>query len=99
MKSLLLVLLGLVIGGAAGFFVATPIGAGVGIATGLKAGACLTVEGAKEAGFITSEQVDDVLMSAGRQIASADVAEDVSFSGGDTECTRFIAEMKQAASQ
>jgi hypothetical protein len=101
MKSFLLVVSGIIVGAvvtlvlASGMF--TGVGAGVGIATGLKAGACLTVEAAKERGFITADQVDDVLNAAVSQIASANIGDEAKLSGGDAECVKLVAELKSAA--
>ncbi len=101
MKSFFIFLAGLVVGGLAIFVltsgVMTGIGAGVGIATGLKAGACLTVEAAKEKGLITAEQVDEVLNAAVAQIQSAGLGTDASISGGDAECQTVVAELRDAA--
>lgn len=99
MKSILLLLLGIVIGGVITFFVATGVGAGVGIVTGLKAGACLTVEAAKEKGLITAEQVDEVLNAAIQQIAADKLAEEATLKGSDAECTKVVEQLKQAASE
>lgn len=103
MKSFLLVLLGFVVGGIVSFILAsglmTGIGAGVGIATGLQAGACLTAEAAKEQGYITSEQVEDLLRAAGRQIASADAPPEAGPPVGDAECAEVVAKLKAASSQ
>ena len=101
MKSFLLVLLGLVIGAIAGVFLLSPfilgIGTGVGVATGLKAGACLTVEAAKEAGLITAEQVDEVLNAAVQTIASAEIDGAAALANGDAECARVVEELKAAS--
>ena len=103
MKSFLLILLGVAIGAIAGVFLLSPfilgIGTGVGVATGLKAGACLTVEAAKEAGFITAEQVDEVLNAAVRTIASTEIEGAEALSGGDAACAKVVEELKAAASQ
>ncbi len=103
MKTILLLLVGAVIGAVVGVFlfsgVLTGVGAGVGIITGLKAGACLTVEAAKEQGLVTAEQVDDVLNAAARLIAAEDLGDEASLSGGDAECARVVADLKAAASQ
>jgi len=92
-------LLGIVIGGAAGALFFTGAGAGVGIVTGVRAGACLTVEAAKDKGFLTSEQVDEVLTAAVRQFADSapDDAAEVSLAGGDAECLKVVDELKKAA--
>jgi hypothetical protein len=104
MKGFLIFIAGAVIGAIVTFGFAASIGAGagagVGIATGLKAGACLTVEAAKEKGYITAEQVNEVLAEAGKQIASGDYAADTAdLSSGDVECEKFIAELKAAAAK
>jgi hypothetical protein len=102
-KSFLLILLGLVIGAIAGVFLLSPfimgIGTGVGVATGLKAGACLTVEAAKESGLITAEQVGEVLNAAMRTIASTEIDGAAALSAGDAECAKVVEELKAAASR
>lgn len=101
MKSFLLVLLGVVIGAVAGVLLLSPlvlgIGTGVGVATGLQAGACLTVEAAEAAGFITAEQVDEVLNAAVGTIASAEIEGASALSNGDAECAEVVEALKAAA--
>lgn len=98
MKSLLLVLFGLVVGVAIGFVVFTGIGtglgAGAGIVTGLKAGACLTAEAAKQQGFITADQESEFLQSAFAQLSTAEVevTEETNI-----DCAKVVAELKEAA--
>jgi hypothetical protein len=101
MKTFLIFILGAVIGGigcivlASGLF--TGIGAGVGIATGLQAGACLTVEAAKEQGLITADQVNDVLVAAGKLISSEGYAGTETSAGSDLDCEKVVAQLKEAA--
>jgi hypothetical protein len=101
MKAFLIFILGAVVGGiacvilASGLF--TGIGAGVGIATGLQAGACLTVEAAREQGLITAEQVDDVLVAAGKLISSEQYAGTATSSGSSLDCEKVVAKLKEAA--
>jgi len=101
MKGFMIFLVGAVVGGIAVFVLSsallTGIGAGVGIATGLQAGACLTVEAAKDKGLITSEQVDEILIAAVEQFASDGVAGETAISGGDLECEKVVAELKETA--
>lgn len=99
MKSFLLILLGLLVGGAAGFFgggaVGLGAGAGVGIATGLQAGACLTLDAARTEGFITEDQEPQILAAAARAFASEDLPQ-----GPDTsriDCATVVAEIRAAA--
>lgn len=101
MKTFLIFILGAVVGGIAciiltsGFF--TGIGAGVGIATGVQAGACLTVEAARDKGLITADQVDEVLVAAGKLIASEEYSGTATSSGNDFDCAKVVAQLKDAA--
>ena len=97
MKRFLLFVVGGTIGAVATFFVAVGVGAGAGIVTGAKAGACLTVEAAKEQGFISEAEVNQVLTAAVKQIADTG-AEVPDITGGDAACQQFIAELKKASS-
>lgn len=101
MKTFLIFILGAVIGGIATILLAsgvlTGIGAGVGIATGLQAGACLTVEAAREQGLITSDQVDDVLLAAAKLIASEEYTGTATASGSALECEKVVAQLKDTA--
>ncbi|MEJ2308023.1 MAG: hypothetical protein P8Z31_00575 [Gammaproteobacteria bacterium] len=99
MKGFLIFIVGAIIGAIASFVVATGIGAGVGVATGLQAGVCLTVEAAKEKGFITSEQVDEVLAATAQQVTSQEYVAEGAITGGDMQCEKIIAELKAAASK
>lgn len=98
MKSLLLVLLGIVIGAIGGFIgggaLGVGAGAGVGIATGLQAGACLTLEAAREDGLITAEQEPGLLAAAAQQIASEDLPEGPDTS--DIDCAEVVAQLRSA---
>jgi hypothetical protein len=104
MKSFLLLVIGAILGGIATFILASPVmtgvGAGVGIATGLKAGACLTVEAAKDKGLISSEQVAEVLQAAAGQLATTDVsADEEGFKLDDAACQKVVADLKKAAAE
>jgi hypothetical protein len=99
MKSFLLFLLvfviGAVVGALGGGMLGTGVGAGVGIVTGLKAGACLTLEAAREQGLITAEQETGLLQAAARQFASENLPD-----GPDTseiDCAAVVAELRSAA--
>jgi hypothetical protein len=100
MKSFLLILLGLVLGGVLGLFgggvVGTGIGAGVGIATGLQAGACLTVEAAKDKGLITADQVPEIFAAAVESM-QAELPDDADIADSDAECAAVVAELKESA--
>jgi hypothetical protein len=102
MKSFLLILLGFVLGGAVGLLgggvVGTGIGAGVGVATGLQAGACLTVEAAKDKGLITQDQVADIFAAAAESM-QGELPADADIADTDAECEAVVAKLKQAAAE
>jgi len=111
MKSLLLFLLGGVLGGAVGVLggglIGTGVGAGAGIVTGMQAGACLTIEAAKEKGLITAAQVDDIFAAAARSMAAAagdltagsERTTGTDFADTDAECRAFVAQLKQKVAE
>ncbi|MEA3277215.1 MAG: hypothetical protein U9Q81_18395 [Pseudomonadota bacterium] len=101
MKSFIIAIVFLVIGGVVGGFVAlsvgTGLGAGVGVATGLQAGACSTLEAAKARGLVTDEQFDEVLGAAMAQIADlGELPPDAALAGTAAECAKVIAGLQQA---
>ena len=103
MKSFLFFVVGAVVGAAAAVFLAGGLligtGAGAGIVTGVKAGACLTAEAAKEKAFITPEQVGELLTAAGAQISGEAPSVDASFASGDEECQKLVSDLKAAANK
>jgi hypothetical protein len=98
MRSVLLILLGVVIGGVGGFFggglLGLGAGAGAGIATGLQAGACLALEAAREEGLVTAEQEADILAAAATAFASEDLPDGPDTSGID--CAAVVAKIRAA---
>ena len=99
MKGFLIFIAGAIIGAVVTFGIATGLGAGAGIATGMQAGACLTVEAAKEKGFVTAEQVNEILADAGKQIVSGEYTGDSSIAAGDLKCEEVGANLKAAAAK
>jgi len=102
MKSFLIAIVFLVIGGVVGGFVAlsvgTGIGAGAGIATGLAAGACSALESAKDQGLVTDEQFDDVLRGAVAKISgSVELPPHAELAGTAAECEKVMADLQKAA--
>ena len=90
----------MVIGVAGSLLLASPfltgIGAGVGVATGLKAGTCLTAEAAKAKGYVKPEQVGDLIASAFAQMADRKIAGHEELTIDDAACQKFIADLKAA---
>lgn len=99
MKGILIFLAGLVGGGALTFFVAVPGSVGLGVATGMMAGACVTVETAKDLGLITAEQVDQILTAAAEGISKQSLGEAGRLSGGDAECQTIVDDIKAATAK
>ena len=102
MKSFLIGVVFLIIGGLVGGFVAlsvgTGIGAGVGIATGVAAGACSAVESAKDQGLVTDAQFDEVLGGAVAKIAgSVELPPEAELAGTAAECEKVMADLQKAA--
>jgi hypothetical protein len=107
MKAFLLILIGFVLGGIVGVLgggaIGTGIGAGAGIVTGMQAGACLTVEAAKEKGLITGEQVAQVFAAAAEMMQGevktleSDLGTKIDIADTDAECQAVVAKLKQAA--
>lgn len=101
MKGVLIFIAGAIVGfvvfAILGTGLLTGIGAGVGVATGLKAGACVTVEAARERGLITAEQVDQVLNAAVAKVAANAGATDTKLVGSDAECRKIVDEWLELA--
>jgi len=104
MGKFLIGVIGFVLGLAVGAFGGLNLGGGAmmgaGVATGLSAGICSTVQAAREEGLLTSEQVDQVLDRAARdmaQMASTQPGETIL--GGAADCAAVLDQLKAAASQ
>ncbi|MGG7644799.1 hypothetical protein ACQ5SP_08355 [Rhodovulum sp. YNF3179] len=104
MGKLVIGLLGLVVGlvGGAIFGGALIGGAatGVGIATGLSAGICSTVQAAQEEGLLTAEQVDQVLLRAAQDMGGSEVVADGSeMVGSAAECDAVMQRLRSEAGE
>ena len=104
MKTAIVAIVFLLIGGAAGGFLAlgygAGMGAGAGIVVGSQAGVCLALESAKDQGLLSAEQVDQVLAGAiGKIKGKAQPPPDAKFQWVGTEagCAAMIAEFETAA--
>ena len=102
MKSFLIAIVFLIIGGVVGGFgalsVGTGIGAGAGIATRLAAGACSALESAKDQGLVTDAQFDEVLGGAVAKIAgSVALPPEAELAGTAAECEKVMADLQKAA--
>ena len=106
MKTALIAIVFLLIGGAGGGFLAlgfgAGLGAGAGIVGGSRAGACLAVESAKDQGLLSAEQIDQVLAGAiGKIKSTSELPPDAEpqWVGTAADCAAMIAELATAQSQ
>jgi hypothetical protein len=102
MKTFILAVVFLLIGGAIGGFLGfgfgTGIGAGGGLIVGTQAGTCLALGAARDKGILTPAQVDGVIQEAiGRIKARSPGAADpqIQWIGNEADCARLMAEIDQ----
>jgi hypothetical protein len=95
-------IIGLVIGAVLGIVFGAPLmmgtAAGLGVASGLNAGICATVQAAQDEGLLSAEQVDQVLTRAASDIAAVqglELEEDIL--GSLAHCEKVMADLAEAA--
>ena len=99
MKSAIIAIVFLLIGGAVGGFLGLGMGSITGVVAGSQAGACLAVETAKEQGLLTSEQVDQVISGAIGKIkdkAAQPTDTELKWVGSEADCAAMVAELQKA---
>ncbi len=84
MRTFIIALIALIVGGLLGGFAALGFGAGAGILVGAQAGACLALETAKDSGFLTAGDIDTILRETVARIR-AEAPDDV-----DQETTPLV---------
>lgn len=97
-------IIGLVIGLAVGGYGGLTLGGGammgVGVATGLSAGLCATVQAAQEEGIMKAEQVDQVLKRAAADLGGVtNLPEGEKMVGGAAECQAVLTRLREAAAR
>jgi hypothetical protein len=97
-------IIGLVIGLAVGGYGGLSLGGGammgMGVATGLSAGICATVEAAQEEGIMTAGQVDQVLKRAAADLGGVTkLPQGEEMVGGAAECQAVLARLREAAAK
>lgn len=98
LKLVIGLVIGLVVGAAGGAMLIGGGAAGLGIATGLGAGICSTVQAAQEEGIMTAEQVDQVLNRAAADMAAMSSVESSSeIVGSAAECEGVLDRLRAAA--
>ncbi|HSQ08710.1 MAG TPA: hypothetical protein VLM84_13625 [Chromatiaceae bacterium] len=102
MKTFILAVVFLLIGGAIGGFLGfgfgTGMGAGGGLIVGTQAGTCLALGAARDKGILTSAQVDGLIQEAigkikGRSPAPADPK--IQWIGSEADCAKLLADIDQ----
>jgi hypothetical protein len=106
MKSFIIAVIFLIIGGAIGGFLALGYGAGMGAVGGLlvgsQAGACLAVETAKEQQLLTAEDVDKTIAATVEKIKTGTkipADSDIKWATSDADCANMIAELKKSLAE
>jgi hypothetical protein len=104
LKTPILAIVFLLIGGVLGGFLAlgygAGMGAGAGIVVGSQAGACLAMESAKDQGLLSAEEIEQVLDGAiGKIQGKAQLPPEAKFKwvGTEADCAAMIAELEAAA--
>lgn len=104
MGKVLIGVVALVVGVALGAFGGLSLGGGAmmgaGVATGLSAGICSTVQAAQEEGLLTAEQVNQVLSRSVRDIAEmASLPAGETIVGGAADCAAVLEQLKAGATE
>jgi hypothetical protein len=94
--AIVFLLIGGVIGGLLGVRYGAGMGAGGGLVVGSQAGACLALQTARDKGILSSGQVDTLIRdTVGKIKARTPLASDpnVPWVGSEADCGRMIAQM------
>ena len=86
-----LLIIGLLAGAIGGALLGGGAAAGAGAATGITTGICSTMRAAHDLDFLTSQQVDQVLDKAARDMSGQDaLGENKQVVGSAEACTKFM---------
>ena len=88
-------IVGLVLGSAGAIFLGGGAMMGAGVATGLSSGLCATVQAAQDLGFVTPEQVDEILAKAAAELGSTEVPRG-EIAGSAAACASVLDQLKAA---
>jgi hypothetical protein len=98
MRTFIIALIFLVVGGAVGAFGAG-LGAGAGIVVGAQAGACLALEAAKDRGLLDAADIDALIADAADRIrreAPEATTSELQLARSEADCAEVIAELRSA---
>lgn len=94
-KTMFGFVLGLLIGAAGAFTLGGGAMAGIGIATGLSSGICMTVEAAQDLGLMSPAQVDQVLTKAAETMSgTVDLPDGEQIAGSAQQCKEFMEKIR-----
>jgi len=93
-KLLIGLVVGIVVGAVGGLTLGGGAIMGVGAAAGISTGVCATVEAAQEAGFLTAEQVDEVLTRAAEKAGGGALPEGSEIVGSSAQCKDVLAKLQ-----
>lgn len=103
MSKTMVGILSLILGLALGWFVSagmTGVAAGIGIATGLSSGVCMTVKAAEEEGLLDTAQVDQVLNRAATDLReAANLPEGEPIIGSAAQCDEVLTKLREAGNK
>ena len=96
-KLILGIIIGIVVGALGAFTFGGGAAVGIGIATGLSAGACSVLKGAQAENLITADQADQILNRVTAEMASMQGVETPEeIVGSAAACDDFIAKLREA---
>ena len=93
-KFLIGLVIGVVIGAAGAMTLGGGAMMGVGAGTGLTVGICSVVEGARQSGLLTAEQIDQVLAKAAESLSGAPLPAGTQPVGSAAQCEQVMKDMR-----
>lgn len=94
--SIISLIVGIVIGGAGAMTIGGGLMAGIGAATGLSGGICMTIEAAQDLGLMNDEEVDQVLTKATENLSGvSEIPDDQKIVGSAAQCQEVMAKLRQ----
>ena len=97
-KLILGIVIGLVVGALGAFTFGGGAAMGLGVATGLSAGACSVLKGAQEENLISAEQADQILNRVNTEMAAMQgVQTTEEIVGSAAACDDFLAKLRDAS--
>jgi hypothetical protein len=90
-------IIGLLVGGVGALSLGGGMMAGVGVATGLSSGVCITIDSARKLNLITDAQADDILNHAARALGEpTDAGEQLVIVGSAEQCDDVLKRLRNS---